>query len=160
MTETDRYIQILIDSLKKKIEILDTLLVLNERQSEVVKKQDNLDEFDQIVDLKSEQIRLLEKLDTGFETIYKHVRPEFTERAQEHREQIREIQSLISQITERSVKVETTENRNKQAIEQYFSLARKNLHESRKSMNAASDYYKSMSGMQQYADPQMINFKQ
>lgn len=160
MTETDRYIQILIDSLKKKIEILDTMLVLNERQSEAVKKQDNLDEFDQIVDLKSEQIRLLEKLDTGFETIYKHVRPEFTERAHEHREQIREIQSLISQITERSVKVETTENRNKQAIEQYFSLARKNLHESRKSVNAASDYYKSMSGMQQYADPQMINFKQ
>lgn len=159
MTETDRYIQILIESLKKKIEILDKLLELNGKQAEVIKAEDSLDEFDRLVDLKSEQLALLDKLDTGFETIYQHVRPELTGHPERHREQILQIQSLISSLTERSVKVETTENRNKQAIEQYFSAARRNLHEHRKSVSAASNYYKSMTGTQ-YVDPQMINFKQ
>ncbi len=159
MTETDRYIQILIESLKKKIEILDKLLELNGKQAEVIKAEDSLDEFDRLVDLKSEQLALLDKLDTGFETIYQHVRPELTGHPERHREQILQIQSLISSLTERSVKVETTENRNKQAIEQYFSNARRNLHEYRKNISAASNYYKSMTGTQ-YVDPQMINFKQ
>ncbi len=159
MTETDRYIQILIDSLKKKNEILDTLLALSEKQSEVIQTEDSLDEFERIIDLKSEQLVLLEKLDTGFETIYQHVKPELTGHPENHREQIRELQSLVSGLTDRSAKVQTTENRNKQAIEQYFSIARKNLHESRKSVSAASNYYKSMTGTQ-YVDPQMINFKQ
>lgn len=159
MAETERYIQILIESLKKKIEILDTLLALNKKQAEIIRTEDSLDEFDALVDEKAKQIAVLDKLDTGFETIYQHVRPEVMQFPERYREQIREIQSLIKELTDRSVKVETTENRNKQAIEQYFSNARKDIHESRRSVNVASSYYKSMTNTQ-YVDPQMINFKQ
>lgn len=159
MAETERYIQILIESLKKKIEILDTLLALNTKQAEIIRTEDSLDEFDALVDEKAKQIAVLDKLDTGFETIYQHVRPEMTQHSEQYREQIREIQSLIKELTDRSVKVETTEKRNKQAIEQYFSKARKDIHESRKSVNVASSYYKNMTNTQ-YVDPQMINFKQ
>lgn len=159
MAETERYIQILIESLKKKNEILDALLALNMKQAEIVRTEDSLDEFDALVDQKAEQIAVLDKLDTGFETIYQHVRPEVTQHPERYREQIREIQALITELTDRSVKVETTEKRNKLAIEQYFSKARKNLHESRKSVNVASNYYKNMTNTQ-YVDPQMINYKQ
>ena len=159
MAETERYIQILIESLKKKIEILDTLLALNAKQAEVICAEDSLDEFDALVGQKSEQIALLDKLDTGFDTIYQHVRPEVTQHPERYAEQIKELQSLIKELTDRSVKVEATENRNKQAVERYFSDARRELHESRRSMNVASNYYKSMTNTQ-YVDPQMINFKQ
>ncbi len=159
MAETERYLQILTDSLKKKIEILDTLLVLNEKQAEVIRTEDSLDAFDRLVDEKAAQITLLEKLDTGFETIYQHVRPEVTRYPERYQTQIHEIQSLIKELTDRSVKIETTEKRNKQAIEGYFASARKDLHESRRSMNVASNYYKSMTNSQ-YVDPQMINYKQ
>lgn len=159
MAETERYIQILTESLKKKIEILDTLLVLNEKQAEVIRTENSLDAFDQLVDEKAVQIALLEKLDTGFETIYQHVRPEVTQHPERYKAQINEIQSLIKELTDRSVRVETTEKRNKQAIEQYFAAARKDLHESRRSMNVANNYYKSMTNSQ-YVDPQMINYKQ
>lgn len=159
MTDTDRYVQILIESLKKKIEILDALLALNEKQAEVIRAENSLDEFDALIDQKSEKIALLNKLDTGFETIYQHVRPEITQHPELYKEQIREMQTLIKELTDRSVKVETTENRNKQGIERYFSNARKELHASRKSVNVASSYYKSMTNTQ-YVDPQLINFKQ
>lgn len=159
MAETERYMQILIESLKKKNEILDTLLALNEKQAAVIRAEDSLDEFDALVDRKAEQISLLDKLDTGFETIYQHVRPEVTKNPERYKEQIREIQSLITELTDRSVKVQATEKRNKQGIERYFANARKNLHDSRKSVNVASSYYKSMTNTQ-YVDPQMINFKQ
>lgn len=159
MAETERYIQILIESLRKKIEILDTLLALNAKQAEIIRKEDSLDEFDVLVDKKAEQIAVLDKLDTGFETIYRHVRPEVTQHPEQYREQIKEIQSLITELTDRSVKVQATEKRNKQAIEQYFSDARKNLHDSRRSVSVASNYYKSMTNSQ-YVDPQMINLKQ
>lgn len=157
--ETERYIQILIESLKKKIEILDTLLALNAKQAEVIQAEDSFDAFDALVDQKTAQIELLNKLDTGFDTIYRHVRPELTGHPGQHKEQIRQIQSLITELTDRSVKVEATENRNKQAIERYFANARKELHESHKSVNVASSYYKSMTNGQ-YVDPQMINLKQ
>ncbi len=159
MAETERYLQILIESLKKKIEILDTLLVLNEKQAEVIRMEDSLDAFDRLVDQKSAQIALLEKLDTGFETIYQHVRPDVTQHPEHYKTQINEIQTLIKELTDRSVRIETTEKRNKQAIEQYFVSARKDLHESRRSLNVASNYYKSMTNSQ-YVDPQMINYKQ
>ena len=159
MAETERYIQILIESLKKKIEILDTLLALNAKQAEVICTEDSLDAFDALVSQKSEQIALLDKLDTGFDTIYQHVRPEVTQHPERYAEQVKELQSLIKELTDRSVKVEATESRNKQAVERYFADARKELHESRRSMNVASNYYKSMTNTQ-YVDPQMINFKQ
>lgn len=159
MAETERYIQILIESLKKKIEILDALLALNTKQAEILQTEDSLDDFDALVDEKAKQIELLDKLDTGFDTIYQHVRPEVTQHPEQYKEQIKELQSLIKELTDRSVKVETTENRNKQAIERYFANARKDIHETRRSMNVANNYYKNMTNTQ-YVDPQMINFKQ
>lgn len=159
MAETERYLQILIESLKKKIEILETLLALNEKQAEVLRMEDSLDAFDRLVDEKAAQIALLEKLDTGFETIYQHVRPEVTQYPERYKAQIHEIQSLIKELTDRSVRIETTEKRNKQAVEGYFASARKDLHESRRSMNVANNYYKNMTNSQ-YVDPQMINYKQ
>ncbi len=159
MSEVGRYIQIMIDSLKKKIQILDTLLVLNEEQAEAIKDGVKLDAFDELVSKKAEQIELIRKLDTGFDAVYRKVKPEITGHPELHKDEIRQMQELITQLTDRSVKVEASEKRNKMAVEQYFAMTRKNLHTTKKSVSAASNYYKSMTNTQ-YVDAQMINFKQ
>lgn len=159
MSETERYIQILIDSLKKKIEILDKLLSMNEEQSLAVKEGISLERFDELVAEKAEQIELITKLDIGFDAVYNKVKPEITGHPELHKNEIHEMQRLIAELTDRSVKMEASEQRNKQAVEQYFTMSRRKLNMSKKSISAASNYYKNMTGTQ-YVDAQMINFKQ
>ena len=64
----------------------------------------------------------------------------------------------IREMTDLGVSVETGEMRNKKAIEQYFSYTQKNVNMSRKSVKAASDYYKNMSRVN-YIDPQLLDQK-
>lgn len=159
MSENDRYIRILIDSLKKKIEILDKLLAMNEEQARAINDGIGLDLFDEMVTQKAEQIELIAKLDVGFDAVYQRVKPEITEHPELHKEEIHEMQRLITELTDRSVKMEASEKRNKQAVEQYFAKERRNIHAAKKSVSAATNYYKNMTGTQ-YVDAQMINFKQ
>lgn len=156
--EKNRYIQIMIDSLKKKTEIMDQLLILNEKQSDIIKANAGLDEFDAIVDQKSALINIINKLDTGFQAVYDRVKPDLTGLPELHKEEIRTIQQLIKELTDKTVKMEASEQRNKQAVEQYFAISKRKIHETKKSVNAASNYYKNMTNTQ-YVDAQMINFK-
>lgn len=158
MAEHDRYIQIMIDSLKKKIQILDTLLAMNEEQAKALAGDVSMEVFDEMVEKKSEQIELIVKLDTGFDAVYNRIKPEITEHPELHKEEIRLMQQLISELTDRSVKMEASEQRNKQAAERYFRSLRHELNNTSKSVSAASNYYKNMAGTQ-YVDAQMINFK-
>lgn len=159
MAENDRYIQIMIDSLKKKIQILDTLLAMNEEQAKALTGDVSMEKFDEMVEKKSEQIELIKKLDTGFDAVYNRIKPEITEHPELHKDEIRLMQQLISELTDRSVKMEASEQRNKQAVERYFRSLRQELNSTTKSVSAASNYYKNMTGTQ-YVDAQMINFKQ
>lgn len=158
MAENNRYIQIMIDSLKKKNEIMDRLLELNEQQASVIRASGGLDEFDAVVDRKSELIDIINKLDTGFQAVYDRVKPDLTGQPELHKEEIRTIQQQIKELTDKAVKMEASEQRNKQAVEQYFAISRRQLHETKKSVNAASNYYKNMTNTQ-YVDAQMINYK-
>ena len=121
MPEVNRYIQIMIDSLKKKIQILDTLLAYNEEQAEAIKEDVNPEVFDELVSKKAEQIELIRKLDTGFDAVYQKVKPEITTHPELHRDEIKQMQELIMQLTDRSVKMEASEKRNKLAVEQYLA---------------------------------------
>lgn len=159
MSDINRYVQVLIESLRKKIQILDTLLAMNEEQTKAIEDDMKLDQFDAMVEKKAEQIDLINKLDSGFDTIYRRVKPELTGHPELYRDEIHTMQELITELTDRSVKMEASEKRNKLAVEQYFTRARRNIQTTRKTVNAASDYYKSMTGTQ-YIDAQMINFKQ
>lgn len=159
MPDTERYIQIMIDSLKKKIEILDRLLEMNEEQEKAIKDGSDLERFDEMVSHKSEQIELIKKLDTGFDAVYRHVKPEITGHPELHRSEIGQLQELITKLTDRSVKMQASEQRNKQLVEQYFSSMRRELRTTKKSVSAASNYYKNMTSSQ-YVDAQMINYKQ
>ena len=144
---SEQYLTILQESLQKKIQILDEIQRICDYQGTILAKEPvEFDKFDQCVDDKDICIEQLNQLDSGFEQLYEKVREELQLHKTEHEEWIRTSKELITQITEKSVAIQTQEARNKQTLESTFKRERKGLGKGKKSVKAAMDYYRTMSG--------------
>lgn len=158
MAEIRQYVNILLESLGKKKNILQMLLRENGKQEEAIKLNGDLEAFDRIVETKGRFIAELELLDSGFEKIYDRVREELLAARESYKEEIVRMQQLISEITDLSVGIQTSEQRNKQLVENYFSYTKKKIRQSKKSVRAANDYYRNMR-QTNYVDPQLLDKK-
>ena len=70
------YVQVLIDSLQKKVKLLDNIIQIDEEQRQLAAAQKlDLEQLDDTVNRKSEYIDELNKLDEGFQLIYDRVKP-------------------------------------------------------------------------------------
>lgn len=139
-------LSILEDSLKKKIEVLKRIHAANETQTAILKEDSvDLEAFDKVVDEKDLYIEELISLDDGFEALYEKVRQELDGNRSKYAEQIKRMQGLITDITDRSVAVQAQEARNKALVEKCFKAERQNLGQSRKNSKAAYGYYQNMS---------------
>ena len=157
--EKNQYIPVMIQSLKKKSEILDTIMELNIRQGEELENPAlDPDDFDKTVEKKSMQIEQLELLDTGFQEVYDKIKADLQTNQQEYREEIAEMQEYIRRLTDKSATIQAQEARNKDLMTQKFASVRKQVKEVRKSQKVVNQYYKSMmkSG---YMEPQFTDNK-
>lgn len=135
-------LQILQDSLEKKISLLAMIEEKSKEQEGILKKENfTLEELDVNMDAKSELIDQLSLLDNGFETLYERIREELLENKDQYRVQIEEIQNLIVEVTARGASIEAIEARNKTAIEAYFSRQKKELQKRKSVSNVARSYY-------------------
>ena len=142
----ENYLEILADSLRKKSEVLDEIIQYNNKQENLLKQERvSLEEIDANMELKDGLIQKLTSLDDGFETLYERIKGQLLAQKDQHKVQIRQMQELISGITEKSVSIQAQEARNKGMIENYFARERGQLRQSRQVSKAAYGYYKSMS---------------
>lgn len=136
-------LQILHDSLVKKIDLLIAIEEKSREQEAIIKREDfTLKEVDDNMEAKSELIEKLSLLDNGFETLYSDIRKELIDNKELYRVQIEAIQNLIVEATARGASIEAIEARNKAAIEAYFSREKKRLQSKKRISNVARDYYK------------------
>jgi flagellar biosynthesis/type III secretory pathway chaperone len=143
MPET--FIDIMLQSLKKKEKVLDEIIRLNDQQKECLTNLDRtVDEFDRTVEGKSDCIRQLEQLDSGFEKLYAQVSDELAENREAHAGQIRQMQNRIRSITEKSVKIQAQEARNKDMMQEKFRRVREQAISVRTNSRAIQGYYNSM----------------
>ncbi len=154
----ENYLQILEDSLRKKIQVLDEIISYNNAQEKLLKDTVSVDELDANMQKKDELIQKLLQLDDGFETLYERVREQLLANKAAYKKQIKVMQDLISQITEKSVSVQAQEARNKQLIERYFAKEKNQLRQGRQVSRAAYDYYKNMSNIN-VVPPQIMDQK-
>lgn len=155
----DSYLNILEDSLNKKIDVLKHIREVNNAQTEILKREPvDLEAFDQTVDEKDLYIAELTKLDEGFETLYDNVKQELVGNRQKYAEQIKRMQKLITQITDESVSIQAQEARNKVLVESCFKKERQNLGKSRKNSQAVYGYYQNMNSMKD-VQPQFMDKK-
>lgn len=153
------YINILIESLEKKIRILDSIILANQEQREGL-EDPNLDpdDFDKLVEKKAAYIAQLEQLDNGFEELFARVREELNVNHDKYKEQIHAMQGFIRKITDKSLMIERQEAQNKELMEQKFAAVRSQAREVRKSQKIVNQYYKNMM-KSNYLDPQFMDDK-
>ena len=105
--EKSQYISIMIQSLKKKSAVLDTIMELNIQQKEELENPAlDPDDFDRTVEKKAEQIQQLELLDNGFQELYEKVREELQSNREAYREDIACMQEYIRKLTDKSATIQ------------------------------------------------------
>ena len=157
--EHRNYINILLQDLRKKNLVLDQIIEANLKQRDAL-EDPNLDpdDFDTIVEHKAKLIEQLEQLDDGFEQIYARVREELMTNKAQYAGEIKEMQALIRQLTDKSASIETQEQRNKAMMTQKFAMVRKQVREIRSSQKVVNQYYQNMMKTN-YIDPQFLDNK-
>lgn len=143
------YIQIMIESLTKKSELLDKLIRYNEQQYNcIVGKQYgeiDWDSFNLIVAQKQASIDRIIKMDDGFQSLYDRVKEQLNGNKDKYTDEIKEIQRLIETVTGQGVKISTGEERNRKIIEKVFGSRKKEIKRTRNSLRVASSYSQTMS---------------
>ena len=156
----DTYLAIMLQSLRKKEKVLDEIIRLNDLQKKQLTDQATpVDDFDKTVEDKSACIDQLDQLDSGFEKLYAQVSQELQDNKEQYADEIRQMQTLIRSITDKSVKIQAQEARNKDLMMQKFGVIKKHAKNVRMNSKAITGYYKTMDRTK-YMDPQFMEKKQ
>ena len=153
------YLNILQDSLIKKLELLDQIEKKSLEQSEMIKVSNvDLALVDANMDEKAKLIDEILKLDTGFESIYEKVREQLLANKEQFKVQIHNLQGLISKVTEKSTAIQAIEARNKAQMDIVFATQKKEVQNRRNAMSVARDYYQNMNKVK-HVSPQFMDHK-
>lgn len=156
---TQDYLQIMIESLEKKNEVLDKVMELDKEQLTLaLKRPVDISAYDELMDRKGLLIDELEKLDAGFTSTYERVKDEVLANPEKYKEQVIIMQDLIRSAVSKGVSVEAQEQRNKQAMQTMLQTKRQEIKQLKVSTSAASKYYKAMSRIND-VDPQLMDRK-
>ena len=153
------YLNILQDSLIKKIELLEQIEKKSLEQSEMIKvTNEDLELVDVNMDEKAKLIEEIVKLDHGFESIYEKVREQLLVNKEQYKVHIHNLQGLISKITEKSTAIQAIEARNKAQMDIVFATQKKEVQNRRNAMSVARDYYQNMNKVK-HVSPQFMDHK-
>lgn len=143
MSET--YIEILLQSLNKKEQVLKEIIRLDELQkTQLLDELCPVEDFDDTVEAKSKCIEQLEQLDSGFQKVYDRVSEELKGNKEAYAQEIRKMKELIRRLTDLSVEIQAQEARNKDLMMKKFADVKRKTKGFRTSGKVASEYYKNM----------------
>jgi flagellar biosynthesis/type III secretory pathway chaperone len=153
------YIEILRDSLVKKIMLLDELIKINEDQKNIITGSEFMyEEFDEIIDKKNFLIKELNSLDDGFTSVYNRVKELLQEEKDKYKEDIVTLKELITQVTDRTVTLGVSEKNNKTLLDKRTNELKMEVKTARTSNKVAADYYQSMNKLN-VIEPQFMDKK-
>lgn len=155
----ENYLLIMIQSLKKKIQVLDCIIDANVRQKADLENPNlDPDDFDKTVEEKARCIEQLDLLDSGFDKLFARVRETVESDKAAYKDEIKEMQELIVRITEKSNEIQVQEARNKDLMTQKFAKIHKQARDARVSQQAVNQYYQNMKKLN-VIDPQFMDNK-
>ena len=139
------YVNLLIESLEDKIKVLDEIIKTDAEQAKILKEPEvDLDELRESQEKIGELAEKLDKLNDGFESVYSKVRDELQNNKDLYRDEIKKMQELITIITDKSVKVEAEQSRNKSSAGKFFKDKRKELSDRRNAVQKINLYANQM----------------
>lgn len=158
MNNNNSYINLMIDSLEKKVSVLERITEVNERQKKIATESNfDMDALDATVEEKGKLVDEINKLDEGFESLYARVRDALQEDKAQYADKIVIMQKLIQRIVELTTSIEADEKRIKANVDSQFSKIKQTVKETRKNSKMVSNYYKNMSKLD--TEPQFMDKK-
>ena len=153
-------LDILEESLVKKLSILKDIEKENEIQKNILNDSSDvdLDAFNKTLDNKGDYIDQLNALEEDFQSLYDRVKKDVDANRDKYSEQIGRLQGLLKQITDMSASVEAQEHGNKRLVEKFFSSERHKLGTGRQSSAVAFGYYRTMNNFKDIP-PQFLDRK-
>lgn len=154
------YVSMMVDSLKKKRDILVSVFGLTLDQEGLLKSKDmDADGFMTMVDSKGEYIDELGKLDDGFERLYNRFEAELISNRENYGNQIAQMKGLISDITDLSTRIQVMEKKNDERFRAYLSSEKAKIRMANNSRQTAMTYAQNMTDMHRPTDSYFINEK-
>lgn len=151
--------QILMESLEKKNRILDEIIRENEVQEKILKEEElDMDALDESTDRLGVFAEQLERLDDGFEAVYDRTREELIANKENYRREITRMQELIGQITDKVVKINAAQLRNKRQADSQFKKSRDQIGKATSQIKVSRNYYNNMNRLN-YVAPQFYDNK-
>ena len=148
MEQTQNYLQVLSESLDRKIVILDELSRITESQKNIAMAENFDDEeYNRTVNEKDSLINELERLDKGFQTLYDNIKSQLDTGREKYRDEIKTLQVKIKQVLDKSAALQVAEENNRRLVTNKLSSMRKEMRQVRKTRNLAAYYYKSMNNI-------------
>ena len=153
------YLQILQDSLDKKLELLIRIEEKSLEQAAMLKNSEvDLAVVDANMDEKAELIEEVLSIDNGFESIYEKIREQLIANKENFKDEIKNLKAQIERVTEKSASIQAIEARNKAQMEVVFNSQKKSLQGKRNAMSVARDYYQNMNNVK-HVTPQFLDRK-
>lgn len=151
--------QILRECLEKKNRVLDEIIRENEVQEKILKAEElDMDALDVSTDRMGALAEQLERLDDGFEALYDRMREELISNKESYRGEIKAMQELIGQITDKVVKINAARMRNERQAKAQFQKARDQIGKATSKIKASRSYYNNMNRLG-YVAPQFYDNK-
>jgi hypothetical protein len=156
---TENYLQIMIESLEKKLMALDSIEEINAKQFECSSARPfNAEKYNEIMEEKGKIIDEINALDDGFTSTYELVREDVQANPQVYKDKVLKLQELVKQTVDKGVSVEAQEKRNKASMETAISTRRQEFRKQKVSTAVAMKYYKSTNRINN-VDPQLMDRK-
>lgn len=145
----DNYVQIMLESLRRKEELLDRIIGKNEEQAELIRDKQyediNWDAFDLIVTEKEILIDRINTMDEGFQNLYDRLKEQLVADKDKYAEAIKVMQEIIVRLTDKGVAIRTGEERNRRTIDAALAGRKKTIRKTRNSLKVADSYHQAMS---------------
>ncbi|MBQ9764670.1 MAG: flagellar export chaperone FlgN [Lachnospiraceae bacterium] len=157
MEHESEYVGILLESLKKKKQVLTHIMEYTDEQEKLIAKDKfDVEAFGKLVERKAECIDTLTHLDSGFQKIFDRVKAVFEISREQYTEQIAVMQELIPEIMKLSMSIQTREAANKAVIEKQFLSVKKDIYTVKNTQKVTRDYYNAMNKIN-LIDPQFLD---
>ena len=154
------YINIMIDTLKKKEVILKELKTTTIKQATILEQEDfDADGFDATIDEKQKRIDELIRLDEGFMDLYEKIKDTLISEGKDYAPEIDQAKNLIKTQTAMSVELQALEEKNRVKLSIHLSKGRQKGKDFRTSSRTAAAYYKNMSNRHQEGDSYFLDSK-
>jgi vacuolar-type H+-ATPase subunit I/STV1 len=154
------YLNVLIDTLCKKEELLNALIELTKEQESILAESSfSLDSFDSVMNQKDEIINQLNQVENGFEAIYQRVEKELPAKKDQIKTEILEIQKLIRSVTDKSMVIQALESKNKEKLIMQLAGRRQEIRSFKATNLAADRYHQNMANQHQEGQSYFLDKK-